>query len=330
MAQRKHITELALNLFSDGVLVVHPKDIARIDGVGQEMVNLASQCHIYLIVTHLRPSFVPGSVEVGDGKTTGKLAYVRDGVRMETDFAFAGEAVADRIEISDYPHRMLSLIRNGERFFSIPAHHASLASDRLGDPSLRDLCVVYVGMSYGDGGRSAKDRLLSHSTLQQVLADLTAESPDSEALVIMVQYVEPQAMITFDGHDKSLREENDRNVIGDLQRVQKSITEELQIRLIEAALIRYFRPRYNDKYKHHFPNPTQKILEEVYAIDFGALVVEIDTEEINSRLFSPTRNPGYHHVASFDLHDPAIRRSFFNLMDNDGGPDAGTFSGPVF
>ena len=173
-----------------------------IDGLGQEMIDLANQCHIYLIVTHPRPRFVPGSIEVGSGKTKGRFAYVKDGIATETDFSFTVEANADKLEISDYPHRMLSLIRNGESFASIPAHHASLLSDHLGDSSLRDLCVVYVGMSFGDGNRSAKDRLMSHSTLQQVLADLTAESPDSEALVIMVQYVPPKAMISFDGHDK--------------------------------------------------------------------------------------------------------------------------------
>jgi hypothetical protein len=185
-------------------------------------------------------------------------------------------------------------------------------------------------MSFGDGDRSAKDRLLSHSTLQQVLADLTAESPDSEALVIMVEYVAPKAMISFDGHDMSLRDRPDRDAMADLQQVQNSITEELQIRLIEAGLIRYFRPRYNDKYKQHFPSSTQKILDEVYRIDLQALVVEIDTEDIKSRLFSPAREPGHHHIATFDLHDPEIRRSFFNLMNVDGGPNARTFSGPLY
>jgi len=263
MAQRKYFTELALNFFSGAVLLVHPKDIAKVDRERREIVDAANRCHIYLIVTRPRPRFVPGSIEIGNGQTRGKFAYVKDGVAMETDFSFRGEATVDRVEISEYPHRILSLIRDGKGAFEIPAHHASLLADHLGDPSLRDLCVVYVGMSFGDGNRSAKDRLLSHSTLQQVLADLTAESPDSEALLIMVEYVAPKAMISFDGHDMSLRDKEDRDVMADLQQVQNSITEELETRLIEAGLIRYFRPRYNDKYKQYFPSATQKILDEV-------------------------------------------------------------------
>jgi formate dehydrogenase assembly factor FdhD len=57
MSQRKHITELALNFLSAEVLVVHPKDIGRIEGERQEVVSIADHCHIYLIVTHPRPSF---------------------------------------------------------------------------------------------------------------------------------------------------------------------------------------------------------------------------------------------------------------------------------
>jgi phosphoribosylpyrophosphate synthetase len=47
-------------------------------------------------------------------------------------------------------------------------------------------------------------------------------------------------------------------------------------------------------------------------------------------LFSNTRKPGYHHIASVDLHDPQIRRSFFNLMNVAKGSDAADHSGPVF
>lgn len=329
MPSRNHITELGLGFYSDGLLLVHPKDIGQIDQQSEEYTELANDCHIYLIVTRPRVSFVPDSISVGVGKTAGKFRYIKDGVPQETDFWLLGEANADKIEVSEYPHHKLSLIKNGEKFFTAPAHLLSLMCDHIDEMSLRDLEVVYVGMSYADGTRSAKDRLLSHSTLQQVLADLNSDAPDSEALVIMAQYTPPQTFITFDGRDKSLKIEDDRDVMSDLQRQQREITEGLQIKLIEASLIRYFQPKYNDKYKQRFPLPTQKILKEVYEIDFGALIVELNTERINSRLYSTTRKAGYHHIGSVDLHDPQVRRSFFNLM-NVPGSDAVDHSGPIF
>lgn len=330
MANRKNITELALSFYSDGMLILHPKDIKKVDQQSTQATDLAEDCHIYLIVKRPRVSYVPGSLVIGQGKTVGRMRYTRKGVPTEFEFMLKGEPNADSIEINDYPHSNMSLVNNGEIFFTVPAHLIAIICDEVSDLSIRDLDVQYVGMSYAEGKRSAKDRLQSHSTLQQVLADLSADSPESEALLVLVQYAEPQAIISIDGRDKSLRVEDDRDVIADLQRQQSEITKDLQIALIEAGLIKYFQPPYNDKYKNRFPHPTQKILEKVYSIDFGALTVEINTERINIRLCSAAREAGYHHIASFDLHDVSVRRSFFNAMNLPAGSDAPDHSGPAF
>ena len=330
MAIRNHITELALNFYSDGVILLHAKDIKKVDQQPPEVVAIANDCHIYLIVKRPRLSYVPGSVIHGEENSTGRMKYTCKGVPREFEFRLDGKANADSLEVSEYPHSDLKLIRDGKVVFTAPAHLTSMICDYIEDPSVRDLDVQYVGMSYADGKRSAKDRLQSHATLQQVLADLNHESPESEILLLLVQYESPQTIITFDGRDKNLRLEDDRNVVADLRRQQKEITEDLQIALIEASLIKYFQPHYNDKYKKHFPNPSQKILDEVYDIDFGAISVEINTEDVKARLFSGVRAVGFHHIGNFDLHDPNIRRSFFNIMDIPTGSDAPDHSGPIF
>ena len=156
-----------------------------------------------------------------DVRTTGRLKFVKNGISQETGFVANGKANADELRVSAYPHHKLSLIKNGEEIVTIPAHLFSLMCDHIDDASLRDLNVAYVGMSYADGTRSAKDRLISHSTLQQVLADLSGDDPDSEALILMVEYEAPQAFITIDGRDKSLRLEDDRDAAADLRRSQE-------------------------------------------------------------------------------------------------------------
>lgn len=330
MSNRKHISELALGFYSGGLLLLHPRDIKSIDQHSPEMIELAERCHIYLIVKRPRLSYVPGSIVVGNGKTVGKMRYTREGVPREFEFHLKGEPNADSVQISDYPHSKMFLIRGGEIGFTAHAHLTSMLCDYVEDTSIRDFDVQYVGMSYADGTRSAKDRLQSHSTLQQVLADLNQDSPESEALLVLAEYEPPQTLITFDGRDKSLRLEDDRDVVHDLQRQQDEITEDLQIALIEAGLIKYFQPPYNDKYKKRFPSPTQKLLDEVYSIDFGALTVEINTEEIHARLLSGAQKPGFHHIASFDLHKLSNRRSFFNIMNLPTGSNATDHSGPIF
>src|SRR5690606_37826557 len=155
---------------------------------------------------------------------------------------------------SAYPHTTIELVNGSHRTGPLPAHLISLLCDDIANKSLRNLEVVYVGMSYGDGSRSAKDRLKSHSTRQQVLADMSADEPDSEALLILVQYAPPLSVISFDGRDKSLNLDDDRDIIADLQKQRELIDGKNEIALAEAGLIKYFKPRYIDKYKNNFPD----------------------------------------------------------------------------
>ncbi len=331
MAKRKYVTEMALGFFSKNLLLLHPKDIKTLEKeTNRTIVDVADDCHIYLIVVRPRISFVPGSIVVGEEFTRGLFRYYTNGVAKDVAFSLSGKPNADSVEISSYPHSSLSLIKNGEEVRSYPAHLVSMMCDHIDDLSIRDLQVVYVGKSYADGKRSAKDRLLSHSTLQQVLADLNNDSPDMEALIVMVQYEPPQIMMSFDGRDKTVKLEDDRNIGADVHKLETLITEDIEISLIEAGLIKYFAPLYNDKYKESFPHPSHQILKQVYEIDFGALTVEINTEELNGRLFSKERKPGYHHIASVDLFDPAVRRSFFNIMGAEQGFNAPDQSGPAY
>jgi hypothetical protein len=329
MPKRNHVTEIAFNLASQGTLIIHPKDIWKIDDYSQEASELASDCHIYLIVKRPRLGFIPNSITWTDGVSTGKMYYHRQGERREVEFKMVG-GLDEKIEYSTYPHSTITLGNEKNRSGPIPAHVISLICDEIDDESLRDLEVVYVGMSYGDGNRSAKDRLKSHSTLQQVLADMNADEPENEALLVLVQYAPPFSVISFDGQDKSLKIEDDRNVINDLQRHSELIDGKTEIALAEAGLIKYFKPRYNDKYKNNFPDKAHSVTKSLYDIDFIAFVVELDTEDIHIRLFSEHRNPGFHHVANYDLHDPEIRKSFFNLLESSSSRSAEEISGPIF
>lgn len=327
---RKHVTELAINFVSKSVMTLHAADIGRIEQEPPEFTQAVERCHIYLISKRPRVWFVPDSLVVEKSRTTGRIAYSKQGQVSEIAFVMEGALPpwCDEIKIDGYPHARLLMYFQGEQRTVIPAHQFILMSD-LSDPAIRDLTVVYVGMSYGDGSRSAKDRLQSHATLQAVLADINRSEPDAQAIVLLAEFWPPSVIISMDGRDKTLAVADDRDAISDIERTQQKLTEESQIRLIEAGLIRYFSPEYNDTYKQKFPHPTHKILDELYQIDYAALAVELNTEGINLKLQSPSRRAGYHHLASFDLHNPTVRRSFFDAL-NGGAMDASTTSGPIF
>jgi hypothetical protein len=103
MANRKRITEVAHSFYSDGMLILHQKDIKPVDQQSPQTAELAEDCHIYLIVKRPRVSYVPGSSIIGQGKTVGKMRYTKKGIPIEFEFVLRGEPNADSVEISDYP-----------------------------------------------------------------------------------------------------------------------------------------------------------------------------------------------------------------------------------
>jgi hypothetical protein len=327
---KKRFTDLSLGFYSNGSLILHPANIEKINNEPDEIRELADNCHIYLIVSRPRASYLPGSISLENGLLTGALRCNVLGV--EHHVAFTTE-IGEGFEMKDLQYPFVSLrfefFDNPDDWFSIPAHIMSIGA-KLSDQTLSDLEVEYVGMSYAGGRRSAKDRLLSHSTLQAVMADMSRDQPDREVMVVLERYEPPQVFVLMNGRDESLNVEDDRDIAADLIRAQNEISKDLQICLVEAGLIKYFQPKYNDIYKKRFPHPSHEILKEVYSIDFGAVTVELNSEDLNVRLGSAVRKAGFHHIANFDLHDPAIRTSFFNTMNVEGGPDAEKFSGPIY
>ena len=67
------------------------------------------------------------------------------------------------------------------------------------------------------------------------------------------------------------------------------ITEQQQINFTEAALVRYFK------------HPAHKTYSQCYDLDLNAVNVELQTEEIMCRLWSPSVAPSWTHFAMLNF-----------------------------
>ena len=237
--------------------------------------------------------------------------------------------VGGEVKVGPYPYKeLIGYDQEGKEGVFWPTMMSFQAE--IEDRSINDFEVLYVGQAFGDGNRTAFDRLQSHQTLQRVLADTHARRPDDELLLVLFEYEAAKVFVQMDGIAK------DAEISGyeDLEHLRNVIhnppsTKE-EISIAEAGLIWYFRPEYNVKLKNSHPHDELKLLESLYKLDFSGLVVEINTEEFPLRLWSQERNPGHHHIAKFDLHDPKARRTFFSLVDNAGQMTITGGSGPVY
>lgn len=328
---RKYFSELTLGLNTKNAIAIPPDQLLsglKMPEGSQEILDL---CHIYAICKRPTLSFDTESFRYEYPISTGKLLRRINGVDEEHEFTFKLiNAAGGEIKVSPYPHReIIGFDKSGKAEFFWPASAVCLHAT-IADHSLNDFEVLYIGQAFGDGTRTAFDRLQNHKTLQKILADVHATSPDDEVMLFMFEYEPAKVHISMDGIGKDAQINGDEDLLHLRNVLDNPPTEKEEISIAEAGLIWYFRPEYNIKLKDSKPKEELKLLGTCYNLDLAGLVIEINTEEFPCRLWSKERAAGHHHIAQFDLHDPVSRRTYFSLVDDKGQMTLMDLSGPVY
>lgn len=319
---RKYLTEFALNYCSSSHYLFPVSHIGKKFNGDKELEKDINECHIYLITERPRISFFEDSIFYVNGKLTGKASYKIEGKECIFDFEidFPLHDGANSVRLGKYPHREIETFNTQNPEETIRIFPSFLLASNYTHQDVKifkKLNVLYIGQAYANGNRSALQRLESHSTLQKILAQLPEKYPDSEIIIALFKYNigNPIAQISMSPHFE--------NAIGgeeDLDRftkiTQKPISEKQAVTIIEAGLIRYFQPEYNEIFKIKFPSTKHKTLKSCMDLDFTALCVEINTEDSHHMLASKTRNPSQHHISQFDLVSTQNRASFFQVFPN--------------
>jgi hypothetical protein len=197
----------------------------------------------------------------------------------------------------------------------------SMTGSDLHDPSQMkhlDLEVLYVGQAYGkEGGRTAPDRLKNHETLLAIYAELAANAPEDEIWLALLSFEPPITIMSFDGWQQHPTEVTGNADLAHMfNMLENPISERHRVCFAEAALIRHFQPKYNDKFKYNFPNPAHETYSECYDLDLNAVAVEIHFEELRHRLYSSAKPPRYNIMVEFPLHSTELRQIMFDAVLN--------------
>ena len=312
-APRKFTTEIALNIYSSGPALIQPSDLESIKDESEDVQKQMHDCKIYLIARRPRVSVVPGSLVVETSILSGEVdIHTNEGlirrpfrIRPEIDKQIASA------DASEFPHTRMRLFdENHELIVGFPMLFTQglMECDFEG---LDELEVLYVGQAFGpEGKRSAIDRLSSHSTLQKILADIAAKSPNYEVWLALYQFEFSQYFMSMDGRATPIMNQ-DADTQHYMEALKAEIKRSSEIALAEAGLIRYFDPPYNKVFTKSFPKRSQKLLDKVYQLDLAGLIVEVNIEDIGLKLRSGNTAAKSHHIAKFDLHSPEERQSIF-------------------
>jgi hypothetical protein len=289
--------EHALNMYADG-FSLFPASGLYDDEALKPILPVIEQCHIYLI------GVVPKADLKGAKQSDGTLIVTMEVLGKSYEVKWE---LPDGFDLKEDNGLWYVLGENGTRSF--PPELEIFRKLLLADAPM-NFDVQYIGQAYGsDGSRNALDRLKKHETLQKIALQGIPEGYRLELLLL--QIVPATRVITMFNPKALDKAQGDKRITAGLDKLFGTDEKE-RVSLYEAALIRYFRPPFNEKFKDSFPSTNMKVLKECYDKDFSAVIAEISIDEIPYNLCSGHVAAKHDHSASHDLHTEQERKVFFS------------------
>lgn len=318
---RLHEIETLLELYSADPFVFRPTDLYRLDQTFREHLE---SYNIYLLGTRPRISIHLPSLGLD---LSGQIVEGVFNVHLEDEIVQVPFTYEHKLELPitalgghEYPYDNLRLILNNEIAVQLGIHEIILLSSTHIQP-YSDIKIEYIGRSIGEKNRSdAIERLIGktgkrgHGDLQRILTDLGCR-PDKEVYILLYDFGYHR-MVAFGGGlgpEPVIPYGDVPNRMDDM--INSTLPRRNKIDLIEASLIRYFQPKYNEKYKEAFPKANHTILNNLFKNDVTSLAVSLSTNEHGIRVFSDKISPCDSHLAMYSIVKDKNRASFLDLSE---------------
>lgn len=316
---RLHEIEALLELFSTDPFVFKPAELYQLDSqLREELKNY----NVYLVGTRPRIALHPESLNLNfseqyiEGVFTVNLGLEVKQIAFRFQNTF--NLPITELRKTEYPYDRLKFILNNQ----IPILTRVQDVIRFSTANLKpysDLKIEYLGQSFGDDGSSdAIDRLIGktgkhgHGSLQKVLADINASNPECEAYILLYSFgFYKKFAISGGGSEPQIPFEDASDRFKFL--LNATVPRANRIDLVEACLIRYFQPKYNEIYKKTFPKVSHDILECLFELDITGLSTTLSVNEHNMRVYSEKVSPSDIHLAMYSIVKDNERATFLDL-----------------
>jgi hypothetical protein len=290
----------------------------------QELFNEDNPCNIYFVLRRPKVTVIPDSINISNKKASFKLLVHSKEKHIEVDLRCEFTNANSKIEYyTEYPYNILEF-RDQEKALMVARPSTLLDSNLVLDNSdceELDYEVLYIGQAYGKNGkRTALDRLASHETVQKIYSQTLTDNPESDIWIMLCKFTQDSMLfsagkdlVKVKKEDEKIEEERMKHVFDNNG---LSITERQRINFTEAALIKYFEPYYNIKFKDIFPSPRHTSYKECYDLDIRAINIELDTSEMVRKIFTDKTNRKVHHMKMYEFNDDKDRISLLEVEKN--------------
>ncbi|MDD4556501.1 MAG: hypothetical protein PHE89_04145 [Alphaproteobacteria bacterium] len=304
--ERQFLSEFAISMVSNGCLMLQQDNLDEID-------SQLPHSHIYFICQRPLITINKDSIKRKDDRIYYQFNFHDKDktTTLDKDFWIEKREESDSLNdlICEYPYTSFTgTEKDGTKYGMLASCLLQTIArrEKVYAPDL-DLEVLYIGQSYGnEGNRTVSDRLASHSTLQKIYADALSKNRDKEIWILAMNFSQNLLGSFVPSSHIEQKEKDDEH----LKKVFDKKPDESQfINYLEASLIHYFKPYYNEKFKDLFPSETHTSYRDFYKNEFNALMFEIylgldvDSNNLNSRLYSSVIKPSFSHTNMLTLSD---------------------------
>lgn len=317
MEKHRNFIEYGIVMNMNKISICQQDDLDK--GIIEREYNEEYPCHIYFIIARPRITIVPEKCEF---KKLIKLVF-RIHINteyLEKEVLFDPPTNIDLSNVSiksDYPFSTFRIIvDNQELLFAKSSVYYTMHLRNHPDEINAEL--LYIGQSYGkEGERKVSDRLKNHSTLQKIYSEISQKNPDKEIWLNLLSF--EQIMHTsFDGlSGTSKKQKDDVKIVSNVMNkfVNKKLNEKEIINFTEAALIKYFKPKYNIMYKDIFPSIDHKSYKEAIELDINCVAFQLDTECINLKLYTEAVQPNFSNMVTYTFKSKQGKKNLFDMFD---------------
>lgn len=291
-SNRQFSMEGATHLYSSLPTMLTPADLYSIQDHPAHKIAL-SGCNIYLIVRRHRIYLNPQGVRREGRHVRGDFLVMREEGRVLVPFVYdinqssvPPETQILDVAVADNGTGLMVVTPQRKHVIAASVLVACAQSELVANDT--DLDVLYVGQGIGrKNSRNAHDRLLSHTKLQQILAETITHAPECEVLLLLYRFEHGQTLIS-NGGDFNLQAQasaqQDKTHFNRLTSVKLERKE--AVALAEAGLISYFKPYYNTLLKttNFAAKDKLKVLKLLMKKGITGLIVELCTANLRSRI----------------------------------------------
>lgn len=317
MEKHRNFIEYAIVMNMNKISICQQDDLDK-DIIQREFTE-EFPCHIYFIIARPRITIVPEKCEFKElirlvFRIHINTKYLEREILLHTPINV--DISNARIK-SDYPFSTFKIIVDDEELLFAKSS-VYYTMHLRNHPNEINAELLYIGQSYGKKGeRKVSDRLKNHSTLQKIYSEISQKNPDKEIWLNLLSF-EQTIYTSFDDLSRtSKRQENDvKNVSTVMSKfVNKELNEKEIINFTEAALIKYFKPKYNIMYKDIFPSLDHKSYKEAIELDINSVAFQLDTECINLKLYTEAVQPNFSNMVSYTFKSEQSRKNLFDMLD---------------